>query len=104
MTQLLSRLSDQGISFSLVGMNLRFRGPTEVITPGLKNELRQHKTELVESLTPKRDGTPLQRLAYEARDKRLISERRAKAVELQTFLSDHVDEHMNTEPTVCPNG
>lgn len=101
-TQLLSRLSDQGISVSLVGMDLRFRGPTEVITPGLKEELRQRKTELVESLIPKRDGTPLQRLAYEVRDKKLISERRTNAVELQTFLSDHVDEHMNTEPFGLP--
>jgi hypothetical protein len=51
---------------------------------------------------PVREGTPLQQLAYEARDKRLIAECRSKAVEVQTWLTAHVDEHMTTEPLGMP--
>lgn len=51
---------------------------------------------------PKRDGSPLQRLAYQIRDKRLIAECRSKAVGLQTWLMVHCDEHMATEPFGMP--
>jgi hypothetical protein len=99
---LLERLSDQGVLVSLDGTNLRVRGPVKIITPELTDELRRLKPELIETLTPKRDGTPLQQLAYKARDKRLIAECRSKAVEVQTWLTAHVDEHMMTEPLGMP--
>jgi hypothetical protein len=51
---------------------------------------------------PKRDGTALERLAYEVRDARLIAECRAKAVEVQAWLTTHCDEHMKTEPFGLP--
>jgi hypothetical protein len=51
---------------------------------------------------PVRDGTLLQRLAYEVRDKRLIADCRSKAVELQIWLTEHCDEHMVTEPFGMP--
>ena len=99
---LLERLSDQGVSVSLDGTDLRVRGPVKVITPELTDELRRLKPELIETLTPKRDGTPLQRLAYEARDKRLIVECRSKAIEVQAWLTTHFEEHMTTEPLGMP--
>ena len=46
---------------------------------------------------PVREGTLLQRLAYEARDKRLIAECRSKAVELQAWLAARFDRHMKTD-------
>jgi hypothetical protein len=51
---------------------------------------------------PVREGTPLQRLAYEARDKQLFVECRSRAVELQAWLTAHFDEHMTTEPLGMP--
>jgi hypothetical protein len=57
---------------------------------------------VIENLTPKRDGTPLQQQAYKARNEQFIAECRKRAVTLQNWLDDHVDEHMNTEPFGMP--
>ena len=46
---------------------------------------------------PVRNGSPLEQLAYEVRDTRLIAVCRGKAVELQTWLVARFDEHMTTE-------
>jgi hypothetical protein len=94
---LLERLADQGVLVALDGTDLRIRGSDKVITPELTDELRHLKSDLIELLTPKRDGTDLQQLAYEVRDARLVAECRGKAVELQTWLTGHLDEHMATE-------
>ena len=51
---------------------------------------------------PDRNGTDLQRLAYDVRDARLIAECRATAIELPTWLPEHLDEHMKTEPIGLP--
>jgi hypothetical protein len=51
---------------------------------------------------PISDGMPPQRLAYQARDNRLMGECRGKAVKLQAWLADHTDEHMRTEPFGMP--
>ena len=51
---------------------------------------------------PRRDGSDLERLAYEVRDTRLIAQCRDKAVELQGWLTDNCDEHMATEPFGSP--
>ena len=51
---------------------------------------------------PRRDGSDLERLAYEVRDTRLIAQCRGKAVELQGWLTDNCDEHMDTEPFGSP--
>ena len=99
---LLERLSDEGVLVSLDGANLRVRGPVKVITPELTDELRRLKPELIETLTAKRDGTVLQRKAYEARDTRLVAECRNKAVELQAWPTAHFEEHMTTEPLGMP--
>ena len=53
-------------------------------------------------LIPVRNGTFLQRLAYQIRDERLIARCRSKAVELQTWLTARFDEHMTTEPLGTP--
>ena len=103
---LLKRLSAQGVRVSLDGTDLRVRGLVKVITPELTDELRRLKTEVVELLSenpdltdviPRRDGTALERLAYEIRDTRLIAQCRAKAVELQAWLTAHCDEHMKSD-------
>ncbi len=73
-----------------------------VITLELTSELRRLKPEPIEPLTPKRDGTPLQWIAYEARDKRFIAHLRARLVGLQTWLTVHCDEHRTTEPFGMP--
>ena len=51
---------------------------------------------------PRRDGSDLERLAYEVRDTRLIAKCRGKAVELQGWLTAHFDEHMATYPFGLP--
>lgn len=99
---LLERLNEQGIRVSLDGDNLKVSGPVKVITPELTDELRRLKPELIETLTAKRDGTVLQRRAYEARDTRLIAECRGKAATLQAWLMTNFDEHMATEPVGLP--
>lgn len=99
---LLESLSENGVLVSLDDTNLRVRGPVKVITPELTGELRRLKPELIELLTPKRDGTDLQRLAYDVRDARLIAQCRAKSVELQGWLTAHLDEHLTTYPLGLP--
>ena len=99
---LLERLSDQGRRISVDGADLRVRGPVTVLTLELADELRRLEPDLIETLTSKRDGTPLQRIAYEAQDKRPVADLWAKFVELQTWLTVHCDEHMTAEPFGMP--
>lgn len=99
---LLERHSDQEGRISVDGADLHVRGPVTVITLELADELRRLKPEPIEPLIPKRDGTPLQRIAYEARDKRFISDLRARLVGLRTWLTVHFDEHMTAEPFGMP--
>ena len=54
------------------------------ISTSLPKDSAPESTDLTDVI-PARDGTPLEQLAYEVRDKKLISERRTKAVELQTL-------------------
>ena len=77
------------------------KSPSVSAVSSIPKDSAPESTDLTDVI-PARDGTPLEQLAYEVRDKKLISERRTKAVELQTFLSDNVDEHMNTEPFGLP--
>ena len=84
------------------GVDLRVRGPVTVITLELADELRRLEPDLIETLTSKRDGTPVQRIAYEAQDKRPVADLRAKLVGLQTWLTVHCDEHMTAEPFGTP--
>jgi hypothetical protein len=77
------------------------KSPSVSAVSAIAKDSAPESTDLTDVI-PARDGTPLEQLAYEVRDKKLILERRTKAVELQTFLSDHVDEHMNTEPFGLP--
>ena len=60
------------------------------------------ETPDLSGVVPVRDGTPLQQAAYRARDERLIAERKSKAIELQAWLTDHLDEHMSAEPSGLP--
>ena len=100
---LMKRLNKQGVEVSLDGENLRVRGAENVLTSELTEEMRRLKPELIELLTPRRDGTDLQRLAYDVRDVRLIAQCRTKAVAIQQWLTDHFDEHMDTDPPGSPD-
>jgi len=99
---LLRRLSDQGVLVLLDGTDLLVRGPTEVITPEVTDELRQHKPQLIAALTTERAGTPIRQLVHETQSKRFVAECRSKAVKLLAWLTDHTDEHMRTEPFGMP--
>jgi len=99
---ILENLNEQGVTVLLDGDNLRLRGSVNVLTPELTAELRRLKTDLIELLTPSRNGTELQQLAYDVRDARLIAECRARAVELQAWLTAHADEHLKTVPLGLP--
>jgi hypothetical protein len=100
--ELLESLSDKGVIVSFDGTNIRVRGLVNVITSELTGEMRRLKPELIELLTPSRDGTDLQRLAYDIRETQLVAMCRAKAVELQVWLTAHFDEHMSTDPLGLP--
>jgi hypothetical protein len=80
-----------------------FLEPEGRVTPDDVAAAKAVKMDLLTVLgQPKRDGSPLQRFAYQIREKRLIAECRDKAVELQTWLTTHCDEHMATEPFGMP--
>lgn len=49
--ELLTRLRSAGLSLSIDGDALRVR-PREALTDEIREEIRQHKTELIEALTP----------------------------------------------------
>jgi hypothetical protein len=99
---LLKRLSDQGVSVLLDGVDLLVRGPTKVITPEVTDELRKNKPQLIAALTSESDKSSVQQVVHETQSKRLVAECRSKAVKLQTWLTDHTDEHMRTEPFGMP--
>ena len=99
-SDLLMRLSDQGVRVSLDGSNLRVRGPANVMTRELTDELRRLKPELVEQLTVTTHGKSHHKHSVPGASP--VDECRSKAVALQTWLSVHVDEHMSAEPFGMP--
>ncbi len=77
------------------------KSPSVSIVSAVSKDSSPETPDLTDMI-PARDGTPLQRLAYKARDNQLIAECRGKAVELQAWLAAHCDEHMKTEPLGLP--
>ena len=70
--------------------------PSDPFDGSLSKDISPEQPDLT-GVIPVRNGSPLEQLAYEVRDTRLIAECRGKAVELQTWLVARFDEHMTTE-------
>ena len=60
------------------------KSPSVSAVSSIPKDSAPESTDLTEVI-PARDGTPLEQLAYEVRDKKLISERRTKAVEISSI-------------------
>jgi DNA modification methylase len=59
--QLMEYLKARNVSLSLLGDNIKFRGPKQALTPAIMDEMKSHKAEIISYLNLKTapDGTPL---------------------------------------------